>query len=144
MSQPYLPPGQHPSYPPHQAPYHGAQYQAQYPAQYPAPYAATVAPQASNGLATGGFVVALCGAVLSIIPFLGIVAWIVAPVGLILSIIGLTRSAQQGGRGLAISGVVLGAAALFICLLWVIGLAGASSTSGSTYSTSGYSYSAPR
>jgi len=121
MTQQYLPP-------PHHQPYHGA----------PMP------PQRSNGVATAGFVVALCGAVLSIIPLLGIVAWIVAPIGIVLSIVGLTRVGQLGGRGMAVSGVVLGVVGLFICLLWLIGFAAATTpTSGSTYTPPSYSYSAP-
>jgi hypothetical protein len=32
----------------------------------------------------------------SLIPFLGIIAWVVAPAGSILSIIGLTRATQLG------------------------------------------------
>ena len=120
MTQPYTPPPGHPPY-------------------YPPP----MPPQRSNGLATGGFVVALIGAVLSIVPFLGVVAWVIAPIGLILSSIGLTRARQQGGRGLALSGVVLGLVALVICSLWLIGFVGASSTSGSSSSSSGYRYSAP-
>lgn len=120
MTQQYLPPPGHQPY-------------------YPPP----MAPQRTNGMATAGFVVALCGAVLSIIPFLGIVAWIVAPVGIVLSIIGLTRVGQLGGRGMAVSGVILGAAGLLICMLWLIGLAAATTPpSGSTYTTP-RSYSAP-
>jgi hypothetical protein len=79
----------------------------------------------SNGLATAGFVVALCGALLSLVPFLGIVAWVVAPVGLVLSIVGYGRSAVSGGRGLAVAGLVLGAAGLVMCFLWMVGFAAA-------------------
>src|SRR3954469_2566048 len=74
--------------------------------------------QNTNGLATGGFVVSLCAAILSLIPVIGVVAWIVAPIGLVLSIIGIQRANRLGGRGLAVSGAVLGAIALVICSLW--------------------------
>lgn len=119
MTQQYVPPpGHQPYYPP--------------PAQR------------SNGLATAGFVVALCGAVLAVIPLLGVVAWIVAPVGIVLSIVGLARSGEVGSRGLSIWGVVLGALGLLICMLWLVGFAAAtSSTAGSSYSTPQYSYFAP-
>lgn len=105
-------------------------------------YRPPMPPRRSNGLATAGFVVALCGAVLSIIPFLGIVAWVVAPVGIVLSVVGLLRAGELGGRGMAITGLVLGAVGLLICTIWAIGFA-AATTPGSTYSAPPRSYSAP-
>jgi hypothetical protein len=75
-------------------------------------------------------------------PRIGIVAWIVAPIGLVLSIIGIQRANRLGGRGLGVSGAVLGAIALVICSLWVSALSSRTSGSSSS-STSGYSYSAP-
>ncbi|GAA4920518.1 DUF4190 domain-containing protein [Actinomycetospora succinea] len=130
--------------------------------QYPPPYQQYGAPygqppgyyappqppqQQSNGIATGGFVVALVGAVLALVPFLGIVSWVISPVGLVLSIVGLTAASRKGGagRGLATAGIILGAVGLLICTLWAIGFAGAVSESNSGTSTSytAPSYSAP-
>ncbi|MDD7938352.1 hypothetical protein PHK61_07965 [Actinomycetospora lutea] len=128
--------------------------------QYPPPYQPyqhhyggppSYRPQPSNGIGTGGFVVALIGAVLSLVPFLGIVSWVISPVGLVLSIVGLTAATRKNGagRGLAIAGVVLGGVGLLICMLWAIGFAGAmeeSRTGTSTYtapSSSAPSSSAP-
>ncbi|MEJ2886141.1 hypothetical protein [Actinomycetospora aeridis] len=99
--------------------------------------------QRSNSMATTGFVVALVGAVLSIIPLLGMVAWIVAPAGLVLSIIGLVRAGRLGGRGMAVAGVALGGLGLLICTIWVFGLAAASPPSSSFTSDQPYSYTAP-
>lgn len=98
--------------------------------------------QPSHGMATGGFVVALVGAVLSLIPFLGIVSWVISPVGLVLSIVGLTAATRKNGagRGLAIAGVILGGLGLLVCMLWAIGFAGAVSESQTGTSTS---YTAP-
>jgi hypothetical protein len=120
-------------------------YQPQYGAPYgPPPYQQPQYPQQpSNGIATGGFVVALIGAVLALVPFLGIVSWVISPVGLVLSIIGLTAASRKNGagRGLATAGIILGAVGLLICTLWAIGFAGAVSESNS--STYGTSYTAP-
>lgn len=124
-------------------------YQPQYGAPYgPPPYQQPQYPQQpSNGIATGGFVVALIGAVLALVPFLGIVSWVISPVGLVLSIIGLTAASRKdgAGRGLAIAGVILGGLGLLICVLWAIGFAGAVSESnrGTSTSYTAPSYSAP-
>jgi hypothetical protein len=62
--------------------------------QYPAPPAFPTAPEPpkrGNGIAIAGL----------------ILAFLVAPVGLILSIIGLVRSGQRGRRGIAIAGLVI-------------------------------------
>lgn len=125
MTQQYPPP-----YPPYQ-PHYGA----------PPPYQQ----QPSNGMATGGFVVALVGVVLSLVPFLGIVAWVISPVGLVLSVVGLTAASRKGGtgRGLAIAGVILGGLGLLICMLWAIGFAGAVSESNAGRSDTTFSSSAP-
>lgn len=76
--------------------------------------------QQNNGVATGGFITALIGAVLALIPIIGVVSWIISPVGLILSIVGLSAASKRGGagRGLAVAGIVLGALGLLICTLY--------------------------
>lgn len=141
VTQQYPPP-----YQPHQqygAPYGPPHPQPPYPQQqYPR--------QQTNGIATGGFVTALVGAVLALVPFLGIVSWVISPVGLVLSIVGLTAAARKNGtgRGLAVAGMILGAVGLLICFLWVIGFAGAvsesnSRTTGTSYTAPSYSASAP-
>ncbi|MDD7963918.1 DUF4190 domain-containing protein [Actinomycetospora lemnae] len=115
---------------------------------YPSPYGSAgyygpppVVPQPTNGLATGGFVVALVGAVLALVPFVGIVAWVISPVGLVLSIVAQAAAIRRGGvgRGLANAGIVLGAVGLLICVLWVSAFASATSTP----STSGTGSTAP-
>jgi hypothetical protein len=123
--------------------------QYQSPQQWgPAPQYQAYGPhQESNGLATGGFVTALVGAVLALVPILGIVAWVISPVGLILSIVGMSAASRRGGtgKGLATAGIVLGAIGLLICMLWVAGFAAAADstrTSGTTSSTAP-SYSVP-
>jgi hypothetical protein len=63
-------------------------------------------PQRTNGLAIGGFITSLlcCG-----------------PVGLILSIVGLSqinKDPSQGGKGLAIAGIVIGAIGLVAAAIY--------------------------
>ncbi|GAA4776861.1 hypothetical protein GCM10023200_06950 [Actinomycetospora chlora] len=107
-------------------------------------------PRPNGGLATGGFVVALVGAVLALIPILGIVSWVLSPLGLVLSLVGLNRIPRGQGRGLGTAGAILGAVGLLICMLWasafsnaVSSRSGTPSYSSSSSSSSSYpSYSA--
>jgi hypothetical protein len=76
---------------------------------------------AQNGLGTTGFVLGLVGFLLSFIPLIGVVAWPLVILGLVLGGIGVAR-ARKGratNRGLAIAGVVLSALGLLVCVLWV-------------------------
>lgn len=84
----------------------------------PQPPVQPLPPQA-NGLATAGFVVGIIGAVLSFIPVVGTVSWVLAPIALVLSLVGLVKSGRaRNGRGKSIAGIVLGAVALFMCILY--------------------------
>lgn len=102
----------------------------------PAPVAANASVQhvvsPSNGLATSGFVVSLIAAVFSIIPLIGVISWVLAPIGIILSGVGLSSAQKSGvGKGLSIAGLVLGLVALVICILWVVAVSGrAAATAG--------------
>lgn len=77
------------------------------------------APAPSNGLPIGSLVVGILAIVTSIIPFVGIIAWVLAPIGLVL---GFMARGKPGGQGLAIAGIATSAIALVICILWVVGL----------------------
>ena len=119
-----------------------------YPAGH---YVPPPVPEPRNPLATAGFVVALVGAVLALIPILGIVSWVISPVGLVLSIVGLVQVGSRGGvgRGLATAGLVLGAVGLLVCVIYAAAFAsavGSTSTPARTYQAPSYSapsYSAP-
>ncbi|WP_433803056.1 DUF4190 domain-containing protein [Actinomycetospora sp. CA-084318] len=76
----------------------------------------------TNPLAIAGFAVALVGAVLALLPVVGVVSWLLSPVGLGLSVAGVVaaRSRSDVGRGLSIAGVVLGALGLLICTLYAL------------------------
>jgi hypothetical protein len=96
-------------------------------------------PRPSGGLATGGFVVALVGAVLALIPILGIVSWVLSPLGLVLSLVGLnTIPRGQQGRGLGVAGAILGAVGLLICMSWASAFSNAMSSRSSTPSYSSF------
>jgi hypothetical protein len=91
---------------------YGPQQFAQYPPNYGAP-------QRSNGLATAGLVVGIIAAVFSFIPVIGVVAWGLAPIALVLSVVGLVKSGRaRNGRGKSIAGIVLSVVALIMCILY--------------------------
>ena len=92
-------------------------------APYVPPPATDVQPQGQpprNGLGTAGFVLGLIGFLFSFIPFIGVVAWPLVIIGLVLSIIGIARasSGKATNRGLAITGAVLSVIGLVICILY--------------------------
>jgi hypothetical protein len=106
------------------------------------------APRQTNSAATAGFVIALVAAVVACIPLLGTISWLLAPVGIVFAIIGLSRATPSRaavGRTMAIWGIVLGVLALVICSIYVSAIAKSASTT--TSSSSGYpapyTYSAP-
>lgn len=66
----------------------------------------------SNGLGTAGFITSLLGLLLSWVPVLGRILWLV---GALLSLIGVFKSP----RGLAITGIILSLITLGIGMLFV-------------------------
>lgn len=74
--------------------------------------------QRGNGLAITGLVLGLCALLFSLIPLIGVIAWVLAPLGLIFGIIGL-----RARKGMAITGIATSAVALVICSLWLVGFA---------------------
>jgi hypothetical protein len=86
--------------------------------QYPAPRAAPP----RNGLGTAGFVLGLVGLVFSPIPFVGVVAWPLVVLGLVLSAVGVARvrAGKATNKGLSIAGVVVSVLGLVVSILWVV------------------------
>jgi thiamine transporter ThiT len=70
----------------------------------------------SNSMGTAAMVLGIIALVLSFIPIIGMVSWILAPLAIILGIIGM----QRVPKGTAIAGLVTGGIALVICLLWAL------------------------
>lgn len=69
-----------------------------------------------NALGKAAFIIGLIGLVMSFIPILGFVSWLLAPLAIIFGLIALRRPSKS----LAIAGNT-GAIALFICVQWVRG-----------------------
>ncbi|MCD2191459.1 hypothetical protein [Actinomycetospora soli] len=91
----------------------------QQPAFVPPQPPVQVAPPQANGLATAGLVVGIIAAVLSFVPVLGTVSWVLAPIALVLSVVGLVKAKRaRNGRGKSIAGIVLSVVALFMCILY--------------------------
>lgn len=89
----------------------------------------------------------IVGALFSLIPLIGVIAWPMVIIGLVLGVLGILR-AQAGvadNRGVAISGTVLSAVGLAFCLLYTAAFAStvsdttptATPTDGASSSTSG-------
>lgn len=66
----------------------------------------------SNGLGTAGFITSLLGLLLSWVPILGWILWLI---GVLLSLIGVFKSP----RGLAITGLILSLITLGIGMLFI-------------------------
>jgi hypothetical protein len=135
---------------PHPTGYHG--YDARHePTGRPEPYGWTsggyppppVRPAPKNGLGTAGFVLGLLGLLFSFIPLIGIIAWPLVILGLILSGVGLVRarSGRATNTGLAVAGLTCSALGLIVCILYAAAFGAAVSSAeggpGTAASTSG-------
>ncbi|RZT87658.1 hypothetical protein EV383_4584 [Pseudonocardia sediminis] len=107
--------------------------------------------QMNNGLGTASLVLGLLGAIFALLPIIGVIAWPMVIIGLVLGLIGVTR-AQKGeadNKGVAIAGVVLSAVGLMLCFAWVALFSSAadsasrSQASAPTYSAAAPTYTAP-
>lgn len=70
-----------------------------------------------NALGKAAFVTGLIALVLSFVPIIGFVSWLLAPLAILFGLIALRRAS----RSLAIAGIVTGVIALVICVQWVKG-----------------------
>jgi Mycobacterium membrane protein len=79
-----------------------------------------LAVQPRNGVGTAGFVLGLVGFLFSFIPLIGVVAWPLVILGLVLSLVGIARASKgvASNKGLAIAGAVLSLLGLVVCVLW--------------------------
>lgn len=89
-----------------------------------------VAPQ-DTGLAVASLVLGVFAICTVWIPFVGLIAWILAPLGLILGLVALRRPAGPG-RGVAIAGIVCSSIGLLGCIGWIV-LIGAVASVGAGY-----------
>ncbi len=73
-----------------------------------------------NNAAVVGATLGSVSLFLSLIPLIGIVAWVLAPIGLLTSAVGLVVGvSRQAGRVGAVFGLLSSGAALVICFAWL-------------------------
>lgn len=73
----------------------------------------------SNGLGVASLVLGILSIVFGLIPVIGLISWLLAPIGLVLGFVALGKPT---GRSVTISGLVTSGIGLAICILWVVGL----------------------
>lgn len=101
---------------------------AGHPASYPYPgqLGWNQQPPAASGMTKASMIVGIIGVVLSFIPVVGFISFILGPVALVLGIIALVKKLPR--KGFALTGVITGAVALVVCVVYVfvaIAVAGA-------------------
>jgi hypothetical protein len=101
-------------------------------------------PPMRNGLGTAGFVLGAIGLIFSFIPIIGVIAWPLVILGLILGLIGFNRARTGGAnnRGLALAGVIMSAVGLVVCILYVAVFSAAVASSTPTSAAAGGSAAA--
>jgi hypothetical protein len=77
--------------------------------------------QPQNGLGVAGFVCGLIGLIFSFVPIIGIIAWPLVIIGVVLSGVGLSYASngRANNKGMAVAGLVVSLIGLFVCILWV-------------------------
>ena len=126
-------------------PYHPQRPRSQPPPLPPRPRPPRRLPP-GNGLGTAGLVLGIIALVFAVIPIVGVIAWFIWPVGLVLALIGFARvrSGEATNRGPALAGVITSAVAAAVCLLGlVITAAGAASAPAATTPAATPSAAAP-
>lgn len=76
-------------------------------------------PPQGNGLAVASMVLGILSVLTAWIPVIGFIAWILAPLGLIL---GFVAMGKARGKGMAITGIITSVIGLVICIAWVLGM----------------------
>jgi hypothetical protein len=72
-----------------------------------------------NNAAVVGATLGSVSLFLALIPLIGVVAWVLAPIGLMSSVVGLIVGASRKvGRVGALWGLLTSGAALLVCLAW--------------------------
>ena len=82
----------------------------------------------SNGMAVASLVLGILSILFVWLPFIGLGAWILAPIGLVL---GLVALGKPFGRGMAIAGSICSGIGLLGCIGWVVLIGMAASVSAS-------------
>lgn len=80
----------------------------------------------SNGMAVASLVLGILSILFVWIPFVGLVSWILAPIGLVLGLVALGKPV---GRGMAIAGSICSGIGLLGCIGWVVLIGAAAAAS---------------
>ena len=80
----------------------------------------------SNGMAVASLVLGILSILFVWIPFIGLVSWILAPIGLVL---GLVALGKPFGRGMAIAGSICSGIGLLGCIGWLVLIGAAAAAS---------------
>lgn len=71
--------------------------------------------EGGNGMGLAAMIIGIVGMLLALIPIIGFISWILAPLAIVFGLIGLNRS----GKGFAITGIITGGLGLLICIAWL-------------------------
>lgn len=83
--------------------------------------AAEHAPRRGNGFAVTALVLGIIALVLAFIPVVNLVSFVLAALAIIFGIVGLVASGKRrSGKGMSITGIVLGAVAIVIAVLMYV------------------------
>jgi len=74
------------------------------------------AESSGNGLALAAMITGIVGLILSFIPLIGFLSWIICPIAAVLGFIALGKST---GKGMAITGIVTGILGVLVCIAWI-------------------------
>ena len=120
-------------------PYHPQRPRSQPPPLPPRPRPPRRLPP-GNGLGTAGLVLGIIALVFAVIPIVGVIAWFIWPVGLVLALIGFARvrSGEATNRGPALAGVITSGVAAAVCLLGLVITAVGAATRASGHHASGH------
>lgn len=99
-------------------PYQAPQGQAGYQQPYPGQTGWYQQPPVATGLTKAAMIIGIVAIALAFIPVVGFISFILGPLALVLGIIGLVKQAPR--KGFAITGVITGAAALIVCIVYAI------------------------
>ncbi|QXQ10915.1 DUF308 domain-containing protein [Paeniglutamicibacter sp. Y32M11] len=98
------------------------QYPGAYPGQYPAygyyPNGGQQSPPRSHGMTIFAMIIGITAAAISLVPFLGFVAYVLGPVAMVLGIIGIAQRYRR--RGYSITALVTGTFGLLVSVLYTI------------------------
>ena len=99
--------------------------------QYPYPQSHHIAtpPPMNNGLGTAALVLGILGAIFSVVPISGVIAWPMVILGLVFGIVGFVRAknGKANNQGVALSGAILSGIGLILCIAWTAVFAEAAS-----------------